>query len=432
MRQIESKQLICLLCMYILASPFLLVYYIIFQIFINPVKFIINYKNRQQCQKARKNQINTVVHDVDQLKGEYYPSLSQNLFLFKPCNIDLYITVNDNEIKIINTDLVILGARQIKYQFSSGQNVNILYKLDYSEIFKVNLLYSNYVVPPGYATNVCIYHNEVYFTCFEFVFRIRNLNVELVAQLPNFGQYFKKHNKQDLTGGLLFTINDKLYVHNIHNKLFEIRNDKLKCVNRKHFDTFYYQFCDIVVAITPTDIFTVSSDLKLTHVVSVYRVKVLFTNGGSLLMINNSRNNQNEHILMAYNMLDNTLTKVTNILINQHNIANYVILGPTGFQLKNEVLSELYGPDFSSRMISYYKEFSSKNQLSSEYKQMIFNSNLNKIFETRFQRVESHLYIAKQRMISGCNKINAAVGTLIPLESKLSMCYNIFEGEVVQ
>ncbi|CAL5999430.1 Hypothetical_protein [Hexamita inflata] len=117
-------------------------------------------------------------------------------------------------------------------------------------------------------------------------------------------------------------------------------------------------------------------------------------------------------------MLDNTLTKVTNILINQHNIANYVILGPTGFQLKNEVLSELYGPDFPSRMISYYEEFSSKIKLSSEYKQMIFNSDLNKIFETWFQRVDSHLYVAKQRMISSCNKINAAVGTLITLESK--------------
>ncbi|CAL6052059.1 Conserved_hypothetical protein [Hexamita inflata] len=382
---------------------------------------------------GRKKQINTV-KDVDQQKQDFCPSLSQNIFLFKPCNnIDWYITVHDNEIKIINKDLVILCTRQIRYQFSSGQTENILYKLDYPKIFKANLVYSNYAVPPGYVTNVCIYHNKVYFTCFEFVFRIRNSNVELVAQLPNFGYYLKKHQKYDFPGGLLFTINDKLYVHNVYRNLFEIQNNMLKSVSRKHFETFYYQFCDKVVAITPTDIFTVSSDLKLTHVVSVYRVKVLFTNGGTLLMINNSRNNQNEHILMAYNMLDNTLTKVTNILINQHNLANYVILGPTGFQLKNEVLSELYGPDFPSRMISYYEEFSSKNKLSSEYKQMIFNSDLNKIFEIWFQRVDSHLYVAKQRMISGCNKVNAAVGTLIPLESKLSMCYdNIFEGEVVQ
>ncbi|CAL5999432.1 Hypothetical_protein [Hexamita inflata] len=187
---------------------------------------------------GRKKQINTV-KDVDQQKYDYCPSLSQNLFLFKPCNnIDWYITVHDNEIKIINKDLVTLGTRQIKYQFSSGQTENILYKLDYSKIYQANIVYSNYAVPPGYATNVCIYHNEVYFTCFEFVFRIRNSNVELVAQLPKFGYYLKKYRKYDFPGGLLFTINDKLYVHNAYRNLFEIKNNKLKRSEEREQKTF--------------------------------------------------------------------------------------------------------------------------------------------------------------------------------------------------
>ncbi|CAL6014500.1 Hypothetical_protein [Hexamita inflata] len=150
-------------------------------------------------------------------------------------------------------------------------------------------------------------------------------------------------------------------------------------------------------------------------------------------MINNSRNNQNEHILVAYNMLDNIFTRVTDIFINQHNIANYVTLGSAGFQLKNEILVKLFGPDFPSRMISYYEEFSSKNKLSFEYKQMIFNSNLIKIFDVQFQRAESRFHGVQQRIVSGCNKINAAIGALMLLESKISMCYeNSFEGEVVQ
>ncbi|CAL6015808.1 Conserved_hypothetical protein [Hexamita inflata] len=385
MKEIKPGPIICLLCIYILASPFILVYYIIQQIlsllFVNPVRFTIYCKNKQKYNSARKKQIKTSINDTNQLQEEYFPSLSQNIFLFKPCyNIDLYITVNDNKIKIINKDLVILSARQIKHQFSSGQTEKILYNVDYpkkcSKIYQANLVYSNYTVPPGYATNVCVFRNEVYFTCFEFVFRIRNLNVELVAQLPNFGYYLKRHRKYEFLGGLLFTINDKLYVHNAYKNLFEIKNNKLRCLSRKHFETFYYQFCDKVVAITPTDIFTVSSNLKLHHVASVYRVKMLFTNGGTLLMINHSKNNYNQHTLMAYNMIDNIFTRVTNIFINYCDItASYVTLGPAGFQLKNEVLSELFGLDFSSRMIKYYEQYGSvKNQLTPDYKQMIFNS----------------------------------------------------------
>ncbi|CAL6052007.1 Hypothetical_protein [Hexamita inflata] len=126
------------------------------------------------------------------------------------------------------------------------------------------------------------------------------MDVELVAQLPFFRYYSKRFLRQDLPGGLLFTMNDKLYVHNAHEKQFEIRDNQLHCINKKHHNTYYYQFCDKVIAIKSSGIFTVASNLKLTQIAPVYRVKMLFTNGGTLVMTNNG----DQYQTIIFNILD--------------------------------------------------------------------------------------------------------------------------------
>ncbi|CAL6003968.1 Hypothetical_protein [Hexamita inflata] len=62
-------------------------------------------------------------------------------------------------------------------------------------------------------------------------------------------------------------MNNKLYCHNKSSKLFEIKpNERIKCVNRKHYNISYYQYGNYVYATDEQKICYVKSNLKLQQI----------------------------------------------------------------------------------------------------------------------------------------------------------------------
>ncbi|CAL6029793.1 Hypothetical_protein [Hexamita inflata] len=357
----------------IILSPLIVVAFCLFGIFYVTVVIITAINNLKLISKYKSNRKKLFTSNVLVSNN---PNPNQNtMFFFKPSSMDLFFSMNSGQIQFTNTSYSNIYSKQSKYQFQPGQKEKFCATLTSKSLVSSIVNETEFQIPPSYFSNVFICKQKVFFNVLDFVFVLKdNFEIQMVSQVPNFGKYVNvsidEYKKLDLTGGHMFTLNDKLYIHNNSNKLFQVRGKSLRCVNRKHFNTHYYQFCDKVYAVGQFNIFKVESNLKLVEIENVAYPRIIFAQGGVLVLIHYYDYSNAVQKYFVLNMLDGVITTIKQDEVNLQNIQNVIELGPTGWQLKNQILARLCGADFQQRMVDYFNNYQKVQLEKSKYKKM--------------------------------------------------------------
>ncbi|CAL6039943.1 Conserved_hypothetical protein [Hexamita inflata] len=382
-------------------------------------------QNRKQLFTSR------VLERVDTEPGQY------SMLFFKPCSFNLFITVNSGQIQIIDSNFSNISSKQSQFLFQPGQIERFCTFLIKKNRLTSKINETSFQIPPFYQSQVFICNSKVYFNVFDFIFILTdNLELELINQVPDFGYHLQLNGKLrnseqqykfDYIGGQMFSMDNKLYMHNNSSQLFQIKGKQLKCENRKHFSTYYFQFCNKVYAIGKDMIFTVENNLKLKELEYLQFQEIIFAQGATIVLSDKLYYKQYYFL----NMLDGMIKGIKFDLIDLRDIQKVIELGPTGWQLKNEILVKLWGVDFPRRMTDYFNNYQSVMLQNSQYIKNTFRlmlsnrkSNLNKLFCKKFTKVEDQFAIIQNQIIEQQKKIVQSVYCVINLQNQLLSGYS--------
>ncbi|CAL5999176.1 Conserved_hypothetical protein [Hexamita inflata] len=415
----------------IILSPLIVLAFCLFGIFYVIVVIITAINNFKLISKYKSNRKKLFVGKV--LVPDNPDPNQNSMFFFKPSSMDLFFSMNSGQIQLTNTSYADIHSQQSKYQFQPGQKEKFCATLTSKSLVSSLVNETEFQIPPSYFSNVFICKQKVYFNVLDFVFVLKdNFEIQMVNQVPNFGRHVNKsidtYKKLDLTGGHMFTLNDKLYIHNNSNKLFQVRWKSLRCVNRKHFNTHYYQFCDKVYAVGQFNIFKVESNLKLVEIENVAYPRIIFAQGGVLVLIHYYDYSNAVQNYFVLNMLDGVISSVKPYEVNLQNIQNVIELGPTGWQLKNEILARLCGADFQQRMVDYFNNYQKVQLKKSKYKKnafgLVFKSDLKKLVSSQFQKVQDKFTLIQKKIVEQQQSIINTTKNVMSLQNQLLSGYS--------
>ncbi|CAL5999332.1 Hypothetical_protein [Hexamita inflata] len=390
-RQRNRKKRIIFFVVMILLSPLIIAFLAVvglFMTFVLPIQAIIRKKQLKQYQINRI--INFCANKSDQCLKQSEES-HKLMFVFKPIyNSDYYISLSCGKLQLMDKNGLVCGQKQINYYFEPGQTEVFCESSYFTSLFKIYLSSISYKLLPAHLNSVCQFDNKIYFILFDLVFVVTfDLNIELVCQLNQFAVNVKGQNDFRSKSGQLFHLDDKLFVHDCSSNLYKIFNNKLKLVSKKQVNIRYYQFCDKVIAFDGGRIYKVNNNLKLETILDVESSEVIFAQGATLVLRLKYFDYYNKTQYSVFNMLDNRYTYSNQFNFDEFN--QYLELGPTGLQFKNEVLCKIFNDDkIPEHMTNYYNEYQNAHQVQNQqqYREFIFQSQINSITQSLFKLTE--------------------------------------------
>ncbi|CAL6051617.1 Hypothetical_protein [Hexamita inflata] len=423
-----------------LASPVLLIGGIFYLIFIFPVQQII--KCRIQKQKKR-NQANSVTmhikNDIRVFAEQYLIQVEKLMFVFKPVHyLDLYIGVLNSHLYVFNKERMCLKVCTINYNFELLLNDRFYSNTAFNNLYKPNVHNRKVTLNDTFQTNVIAFQGKHYFTVFDFVFCYDGFTVSHVAQIPRYQYFFRCRKSQipkhigeprkhldimNFPSGTMFTINNKLYVHNHSKQLYELRGNKFKCVNRDHVFKSYYQFCDKVYCIDFNHLYAVQQNLKL-KVLSEFTEPRILVNHCGILIIACHLNNQFGVEYLALSMLDGVVTQIPDMATyfeNNVHLSGNLVLGSVGLQLSEEITTEVFGPKYSSRVQQYNWDYQSK---TGQYQIKNIIKTVNMVSQQQFGIINDRFQSLQHHILNQCDTLNNNMQTLA---HHLSSAVNIFK-----
>ncbi|CAL6107104.1 Hypothetical_protein [Hexamita inflata] len=423
-----------------LASPVLLIGGIFYLIFIFPVQQII--KSRIQKQKKRSQAYSVTMHiknDIRVFAEQYLIQVEKLMFVFKPVHyLDLYIGVLNSHLYVFNKQLVCLKVCRINYNFEQWLQDEFYSSIFFSNLYKPNVHNRKVTLNDTFQTNVIAFQGKHYFTVFDFLFCYDGFTVSHVAQIPRYQYFFRCRKSQipkhigeprkhldimDFPSGTMFTINNKLYVHNHSKQLYELRRNKFKCVNRDHMFKSYYQFCDKVYCVDFNHLYVVQNNLKL-KVLSEFSEPRILVNHCGILIITCHLNYQFRVEYLALNMLDGVVTQISDMTTYFEKnmfLTDNLELGNAGLQLSEEMTAEVYGPKYSSRVQQYNCDYQSKTG-QYQVKNILDVANIDS--QQQFSRIIDRFQSLQHRILNQCDALNNNVQTLA---HHLSCAVNVFK-----
>ncbi|CAL6024202.1 Conserved_hypothetical protein [Hexamita inflata] len=269
---------------------------------------------------------------------------------FRPYpNIDIYISICNKQLSLINSTGFIIGKSQINYDLYPG------YK---------NPQYNSgkQCINEGYLYKPVICKGKIYIQVFERVYSIKNCALQLEATIPDFNMYAGRY-VVDANYCSLFVIDDDLYALNFNERVYVLNNDKFKFV--KHMHGQAHQFYNKVYLVRPflNLIQQIGSNLQPVHNFELNAgISQQFIFGEILAVVT-------QKPVQAYSKTMITELHVINIFDNSHKVIEFskqyqklgdqLVLGSVGLQLKDEILNTLYqGTDkYSVQIQREYQQF---------------------------------------------------------------------------
>ncbi|CAL5985004.1 Conserved_hypothetical protein [Hexamita inflata] len=245
---------------------------------------------------------------------------------------DLYMAVENNRIRIVNHEFLVLGEIKVDFDFyTEYQNPN--YCNDTVSVFASQLY------------TACICRGVIYIQYFDKIYKVHDAGLAFVVQIPDlrlqhFDSFFHR----------MFTLNDNLYVNSLFGYAYILRDDKLHMV--QNIGERYYQFAKQIVVWTykSETLHKLQQNLDLTSIGTLPNMKYFsFVGGGTLIFHSDACENT-----LIVNMLDQNIVESTEQFYHIDKIKNKLELGSTGLQLPDKELIQLFGNDFPSRI---QKEF---------------------------------------------------------------------------
>ncbi|CAL5999114.1 Hypothetical_protein [Hexamita inflata] len=122
--------------------------------------------------------------------------------------------------------------------------------------------------------------------------------------------------------------------------------------------------------------------------------------------------------------------KLDEINLSQNRIHNYLELGPTGLQLKNEILVKLFGIDFPYRLATYYNNYHNDNQSEIQHKFMksLFNSKIDLVTKNQWSISNQQFSNVYTQILNQQAQINKTISNLVASCNLMSSNFtNVFE-----
>ncbi|CAL6040819.1 Conserved_hypothetical protein [Hexamita inflata] len=246
---------------------------------------------------------------------------------------DLYMAVENNRIRIVNHEFLVLGEIKVDFDFyTEYQNPN--YCNDTVSVF-ASQLYS-----------ACICRGVIYIQYFDKIYKIHDAGLTFVVQIPDLRlQHFDSFYHR------MFALNDDLYVNSLFGYAYILRNDKLHQI--QNIGERFYQFAKQIVVWTykSETLHQLQQNLDLTSIGTLPNMRYFsFVGGGTLIF----HSDECENALIV-NMLDQSIVESTEQFYHIDKIKNKLELGATGLQLPDKELIQLFGNDFPSRIQKEYE-----------------------------------------------------------------------------
>ncbi|CAL5999304.1 Hypothetical_protein [Hexamita inflata] len=323
------------------------------------------------------------------------------MFIFKPINgIELYYSVVNGQIELINKQEQVISNIKTKYSFNPGEEQSFPYFVHQKKVFQSEISNTDYKIPEEQFTNVHFCNGKTYFNVLDMIFVVKkDLSIQVVSQLPNYGLHYGGFQKLSHQGGNMFTMNNKLYVHNNSKKLYQVKaNHKLKCIRSNHKNIFYYQFCDKVYAITMHDIYLVMNNLKFVRIKELYNIKVIMALNGIIIIKSDCIAEQDYYYVM--NMQTAEIIQIQKRDQNfeaLYRFRSIFSLGSLGKQLNDIIFQQIFGYD-SKKLEKYYSDYIRQyGQCQRPVFAYLFNNDLNMLVNYGYEQLNI-LYNLKQEM----------------------------------
>ncbi|CAL6016894.1 Conserved_hypothetical protein [Hexamita inflata] len=259
-------------------------------------------------------------------------------------NLDVYMAIEDNFIHIINKEKKILHQIQVDFDYYVGKQFKVTLQSSPDQTACFQNLVHNFV------NNIIFHEGSMYLQAFDKVYRIRNMKTELVATLPYLNlNYFKMYPQS------LYSNSQHLVVYGDQQRQYIINNGKFKL--DKYGSLQCYNFCGYSCDWDEQNQQIIFCKYGEVLVKSIPRYKsVLFNSffSSGILILSSSA----FETVYAVNIV----TQQTQILhhdtrFSKNNIYDNVELGVAGIQLKNEIISKLFGEDAISKIKEAYENF---------------------------------------------------------------------------
>ncbi|CAL6035301.1 Hypothetical_protein [Hexamita inflata] len=417
------------------------IYYFLFSLPIQRIIYIIvqkkYYRSRLAKATQRKQEIKIKQHQISDL-----------MFPFKPFpSIDMYISVAYGQIVLMNSSLMSMNAQSLKYYFQPGQTEQFCYYVIFKKC-KRFVQETSLTLQPGWTQNTCTYNNQQYVVIFDFIFILSNLDLQLVAKIPDYGLFNYNYQSNLNLSAQMFTLNGKLYVHNNSSKLFKINEkNKLKCVNKKLENYFYAQFCDKVYAISFNKIQKLNQDFKLELIEEIQSSRLIFCSNAVLILLNKDWQIERKcNLMYIVNMLDGRVIPwldVDHQFINM-DISNQIVSEPqinqdaleldqTGFKIKDKLIDQILGIEFRKRVSDYRSTYECKQKTfvnANKMYEFVFKAELELILEPQFKRTISAFRVLSETIQNKLQETNTTVSRLVEIQNQMVQTYNFMYEEI--
>ncbi|CAL6107107.1 Conserved_hypothetical protein [Hexamita inflata] len=378
----------------------LIVLYIIFTV---SFQFVTKYL--LQILSRRNILIRTEESAVPQLGSKLQYS---ELFLVqKPVHyLNCQVAVQNQSVMLLDSNNKLLSVAKSEFNIKPGQQREFYYDLYFTKLFKPVIQYNKLRLQNSLMNNSVLFQNKIYFTVFDHLFYCDKTQIVKIAQIPNYQHRFKQSWNLANPGGDLFTIQDELYVHNHSNGLYKLNGQKLQLVDNKHFNKYYYQFCDKVYCFNQKYIYAVGKNLKMTQIFERYFIDFIIHKGAVIVFKYHQPNGQQQQY--AFNMIDgsiNTTTRYFDIRGQCKDPNLFFNFGESGLQFNDEILTELFGEGTLKQINEYYKAYSKHTNscldIALDYSKILFlesnRNNLNK-YETIYRKINQQLAGVSKRI----------------------------------
>ncbi|CAL6017086.1 Conserved_hypothetical protein [Hexamita inflata] len=320
--------------------------------------------------------------DIDQFESRERMQDFQLMNIVKlKSDFDLYLTVEDDYIFIVDSDRNIYEQYQVNYELYSGF-VNDKYFNNKKHIF----FYGNEV-----TATIC--KGEIYIRKFESVFKIHNKSVVFVAAIPGYNCNSKK-----LFNAGLFCHNDELFAFTHSGNIFKLENDHF--VFHSNDDKYFYQFCDKVFTYDYC-----SNQIQTINNENIFESETCLdfvTNHGGILIFQNvKRESKQKQTFYIIDLTSNTVKEFTdNENLQDFNIKDAARhLGGCGLQIEHQkVIMDDKQRERAEEMYDQYLESLEQQNIWNEqinqllsFDVMIKYYNKRCIFNKFFAGINNHL-----------------------------------------
>ncbi|CAL6040787.1 Conserved_hypothetical protein [Hexamita inflata] len=344
----------------------------------------------------------------------------QLMNVFKPFpDLNLFISVENNKIQILNEKCEILDSIDVDFDLYFGYK-NPKYNNGKMVIFSSQM----------YTPIMC--QGELYIQYFEKLVKIKNRKLEIVTEIPNINlSYF------DSFFARIYCQNDQLYASNLYGSTYVLQYNNFEHLNNT--GERYYQFCSKTFMWSyARQCIYVIQNLEEKYVCKIREDCTFysFSQGGTLILHSSACKN-----VLIINLIDETYVELQNDKrFHVDNIKSHLELGVSGLQLKNAILTELFGNNFVNLLEKTYNEYitaQSKFEQFVEIKKLfqidvLMNANQN-AFQNKIQNQEQKFKLVKSQIKQQIVKVDKNITEYaLKINSALLKCKEFISEEAQQ